>query len=204
MIKATYRLSKYFIIIITSFSLLFLAGCNLFKGTSNSAQPSYKELKGMVIDILQTEEGKKAVQESLSDPKVNKKMILSNDEVAKVVQSEFLSPENKDKLKKMYEDPKFAAELGETLKKENEKILKDLLKDPEYRKMLIETMNDPEFEKMLLEVMKTSPYRRQMMLVIKDSLESPMFKDDLLKLMEKANEEALKPETEQKDKEKDK
>lgn len=200
--NATNKLLKYFIIGVTSLSLFLLTSCNLFKG-SESAQPNYKELKGMVIDILQTEEGKKAVQESLSDPKVNKKMILSNDEVAKIVQSEFLSPENKDKLKKMYEDPKFAAELGETLKKENEKILKDLMKDPEYRKMFIETMNDPEFEKMLLDVMKTNPYRMQMMLVIKDSLESPMFKDDLLKLMEKANEEALKPEKEKKDKKKD-
>lgn len=176
-------------------SILFFNGCNAFKG-SETKQPDYKEMKQMVVDILQTEDGKKAIQEAVQDPTLKKKMILSDTEVEKIVRTEFLSSENKQELKKMFEDPKFASELGKTLKKENEKLLKDLLKDPEYRKMMIETMKDPEFEKMLLDVMKSSAYRKQTMLIMKESLESPMFQDDLLKLMEKANEEALKPEKE--------
>ena len=177
---------------------VILTGCNAFKKSEAAQEPNYKELKQMVIDILLTEEGKKAVQESIEDPQVKKKMVLDTTEVQKIIQEEFFSSENKEKLKSMFEDPKFASELGKTLKKENEKLLKDLMKDPEYRKMMIEVMKDKEFEKMIMDVMKSNAYRTQMMLVIKDSLESPMFKYDLLKLMEKASEEALKPDKEKK------
>ncbi|KXG44936.1 spore germination lipoprotein GerD [Tepidibacillus decaturensis] len=189
-----YKIYTYFTFLLIT--LILLSGCNAFRKSESSSMPNYKELKQMVVDILQTEDGKKAVAEALNDQETKKKMTLNTNDVQKIIQNEVLSPENKAKLKKMYEDPKFASELGKTLKKENEKILKDLMKDPDYRKMVIETMKDPEFEKMIMDVMKSNAYRRQMMLVIKDSLESPMFQDDLLKLMEKANEEALKPEKE--------
>ncbi len=196
---------RKFFVWIGSFILisLMISGCNAFKG-SESSQPNYKELKQMVIDILQTEDGKKAVQESLKDPKMKKQMVVEESEVEKIIQKEFFSSENKAQLKKMFEEPKFASQLGKTLSKENEKLLKDLMKDPEYRKMMLEIMKDQEYEKMLLDVMKSTPYRKQMMMVIKESLQSPMFKEDLLKLMIKANEEALKPEKKEKDKEKDK
>lgn len=173
--------------------ITILPGCNLFKD-SKSEEVDYKELKQMVIDIIQTEDGKKAIQESISEPKLKKQMVVEDKEVQKIVREEFLAPENKEKIKKMYEDPKFASELAKSLSKENEKILKDLMKDPEYRKMMVEVMNEPEFEKMILDIMKSNAYRTQMMLVIKDSLESPMFRDDLLKLMEEASKKALEPE----------
>lgn len=188
-------MSKFLFFAVVVTSILFFNGCTALKG-AEAKEPDYKEMKQMVVDILQTEDGKKAIQEAVQDPTLKKKMILSDTDVEKIVQTEFLSAENKQELKKMFEDPKFASELGKTLKKENEKLLKDLMKDPEYRKMMIETMKDQEFEKMLLDVMKSSAYRKQTMLIMKESLESPMFQDDLLKLMEKANEEALKPEKE--------
>ena len=187
-------LVKTAIIIIT---VSFLAGCNAFK-KQEETKPDYQELKQMVIDILQTEDGKKAIQKTIEDAKVKKDLFLDTNEVKKIIQTEFFSPENKEKLKSMYEDPKFAKELGETLKKENKDLLKDLMKDPEYRKMMIEVLKEKEFEKMILDTMKSNTYRTQMQLVIKDSLESPMFKYDLLKLMEEASKKALEPEKEEK------
>lgn len=155
----------------------------------------------MVIDILQTEDGKKAIKETLQDEEMKKKLVLETGDVEKIVQDEVLSPENMDKLKKMFEDPKFASELGKSLKKENEQILKDLMKDPTYREMLIDVMKDKEYEKIVMDIMKSNEYRNQMMMVIKDSLESPMFKYDLLKLMEEASKKALEPEKKEEDKE---
>ncbi len=149
----------------------------------------------MVIDIIQTEEGKKAIQEAAGSSGVAKK--ASDSEIKKLAQGELLS--NQNTLKEMYQDPKFASQLGKSLKKENQGLIKDLMKDPEYRKMLLETMNDPEYQKMILDTMKSTAYRKQMMTVIKESLESPLFQEDLLKLMKKANEEVLKPDKKGKD-----
>jgi len=185
--------------VILILSILF-SGCNAFK-KSEGSQPDYKELKQMVIDILQTEDGKKAIKETLQDEEMKKKLVLETGDVEKIVQDEVLSPENMDKLKKMFEDPKFASELGKSLKKENEQILKDLMKDPTYREMLIDVMKDKEYEKIVMDIMKSNEYRNQMMMVIKDSLESPMFKYDLLKLMEEASKKALEPEKKEEDKE---
>lgn len=186
--------------IIIAFIMIFVivsVGCNAFK-QNESANPDYKELKQMVIDILQTEDGKKAIKETIEDPKLKKNMVLEDKEVEQIIQKELLSPENKEKLKSMYEDPKFAAELAKALQKENEKLIKDLMKDPEYRKSLLEVMNEKEFKEMIMGIMKSNEYRAQMMTVIKESLQSPLFKEDLMKLMEEANKEALKPESDKK------
>lgn len=177
-----------------------ISGCNAFK-KQESSEPNYKELKQMVIDIMQTEDGKKAIQEAMGEPKLQKQMVLDNKDVEKIIQQEFFSAENKNTLKSMYEDPKFAADLAKALKKENEKLLKDLMKDPEYRKMLIDVMKDKEYEEIVMEIMKSNDYRTQTMMIMKDALQSPMFKYDMVKLMEEANKQALKPE---KDKEKGK
>ena len=183
-----------FIVLILTLSLL--NGCNIFKKEESTSGLDYKELKQMVADILQTEDSKKIIQESLQDPNLKKEIVLNDQEVKKIVEKELLSPENKDKLKSMYEDPEFAAKLGEILKKENEKLLKDLMKDPEYRKMLIETMQNKEFEKIIMDIMNSNEYRSQMMLVIKDSLQSPMFKNDLMKLFVEASKKAMEGEGE--------
>ncbi|MFV9511622.1 spore germination lipoprotein GerD [Tepidibacillus sp. LV47] len=175
------------------FISIFFSGCNAVKSPSSS--PDYKEMKQMVIDILQTEEGKKAIKEAAGQKlQSNEKKLAIGDEVKKIVQDEFLSSNNTMILKEMYQDPKFTSQLAKILKKENKNLMKDLMKDPEYRKMLLEVMNDPEYQKLVLELLKSNTYRKQMMMVIKESLESPLFQEDLLKLMKKANEEALKPE----------
>lgn len=183
-----------FISILLIFTIFILYGCNVFKKDGTTENLEYKELKQMVTDILQTDESKKIIQNSIQDPNIKKEIVLNDDEVKSIVEKELLSPENKDKLKSMYEDPEFAAKLGETLKKENEKLLKDLMKDPEYRKMMIETMQNKEFEKIIMDIMKSNEYRSQMMLVIKESLQSPMFKNDLMKLMEEASKKAMQGE----------
>jgi len=175
-----------FLVIISS---LLFGGCNAVK--SRSSAPNYKETKQMVLDIIRTKEGKEAVQEAAGSTASVKK--ASDAEIKKLAQGELLSDKNTTILKEMYQDPKFASQLGKSLKKENQNLIKDLMKDPEYRKMLLETMNDPEYQKMILDTMKSTAYRKQMMTVIKESLKSPLFQEDLMKLMEKANEEALRP-----------
>ncbi len=175
----------------------FLTGCNAMK-KQQSSEPNYKEMKQLVIDILQTEDGKKAIKQTVQEKDFKKDLILNTGDVKQIIQDELLSNDNKEKLKSLYEDPEFASKLAKILKKENEKLLKDLMKDPDYRKMMVEVMKEKEFEKMLLEVMKSNAYRTQIMLVMKESLQSPMFKYDLLKLMEEASKKALKPEKDEK------
>lgn len=184
---------KHFKLIIFVIIFVLVSGCNAFK-KQDSSQPNYKEMKQMVVDILQTQDGKKAIQDTLKDSQVKKKLVLENDDVKKMIQTELLSPDSKEKLKQLYEDPKFAQELAKILKDENKKLLKDLMKDPDYRKMMVEVLKDKEFEKNIMDIMKSNAYRNQMKIVMKEALDSPMFRYDILQLLEEASKKALEPE----------
>jgi len=59
---------------------------------------------------------------------------------------------------------------------------------------MIETMQDKEFEKIIMDTMKSNEYRSQMKLVIKETLQSPLFKSDLIKLFEEASKKTLEGE----------
>ncbi|WP_232699832.1 spore germination lipoprotein GerD [Brevibacillus daliensis] len=186
-------------IILMTFVLL-ISGCT---GTSSSteSQPDYKSTKTMVVDILQTEDAKKAVENMMKDENFQKKLALTPDMVRTTLIQSIAKPNN-PQIKEAFKDPTFTSTLAKSMKDENKKLLKDLMKDPEYQQMMISILKDPEFEKSLLDLMKTSAYRKQTMQIMKDTLESPLFQAEMLKLMTKAQEEMLKPEKKGKGREK--
>ncbi len=186
-------MKKHLITVIVILSFTILPACAAFENSSSEGAPDYNQIKQMVKDIMQTEDGKKAIQSSLDNDEIKQQLLFSGDDVKSHIENTLLSPKGVSSFQKMVEDPKFSAQLAKALQKENEKIQKDLMKDPEYQKMLIDVMKDPEFEKNMLELMKSSAYRQQMMTVINESLQSPLFKEDLLKLLAKVQEEASKP-----------
>lgn len=174
-------------------SLLFLSSCSSNEGGNAQGAPNYNQIKTMVKDIMQTEDGQKAIQGSLKNDEIKNALLFDGEQVKSHIENTLLSERGVNTFQKMIDDPKFSSKLAKALQKENEKVQKDLMKDPEYQKMLIEVMKDPEFEKNMLQLMKSSAYRQQMMTVIKESLQSPLFQEDLLKLITKVQEEASKP-----------
>jgi spore germination protein D len=153
-----------------------------------SAKPDYNETKQMVLDILQTEDGKKAIQEIMSEDKVKQKILMDEPFVKNTIEKTILSPENKDQLQKAMSDPKFMKEYAKQLEEEHKKILKDLMKDPDYRSTMMEILKDPEMEKNFLEMAKSKEFRKQTMSVMKESMESPYFRLEILELLSKAAE----------------
>lgn len=172
--------------------VVFLSSCASSGQTQGPSEPDYKTMKAMVVDILQTEDAKKSVAEMMKDEKFKTNMLLDQETVKTTVIQSISDPKN-PQVKEMFSDPMFASTLAKSMKTEHKKVIKDLMKDPEYQKMLISVMKDPEFEKSLLELMKSSAYRQQTMQVIKESMQSPLFQAEMLKLMTKATEEAMKP-----------
>lgn len=170
------------------FSLIFLlSSCAPME--SKGAQPEYKETKQMVLDILQTEEGKKAIQEVMKEGETKQELLFSEPFVKQTIQETLLSPENKEKWQELMADPKFKKEYAKQLEEENKKLIKDLMKDPEYRKSMMEILQDPEMEKQFLTVAKSSEFRQQTMSVIKESMESPYFRLELLELLSQVAED---------------
>ncbi len=173
--------------------IVMLTSCASGGGQSQGAsQPDYNSMKEMVIDILQTEDAKNSVAQMMKDEKFQQNVMLSQESVkSSVIQS--ISNPNNPQIKELFRDPKFASTMAKTMKDEHKKIMKDLMKDPEYQKMLISVMKDPEFEKNMMDLMKSSAYRRQTMQVMQEAMQSPLFQEDMMKLMTTATEEMMKP-----------
>lgn len=156
---------------------------------ASGGEIDYEQTKKMVVDILKTDDGKKALQEVMADEKMQQKLVMDQKVVTETIEKTLTSEKGTEFWKKSFEDPKFAESIAKSMKKENEKLLKDLMKDPEYRGMMIETLKDPELEKELTTILKSKEYREHLQKVITETFESPLFKVKMQAILVKAAEE---------------
>lgn len=147
------------------------------------ASPDYKETKQMVLDILQTEEGKKAIREIVADETFRAQMLLDEPTVKKTIQDTLLGADNKEKWQQMMLDPQFAKEYAKQLENQHKQLLKDLMKDPEYQSAMMEILKDPEMEKQFIEITKSKQFRQETMNIMKEALKSPYFRLELLQIL---------------------
>lgn len=149
----------------------------------------YEETKKMVVDILKTDEGKKAIEEILTDEKMKQNLVINQDVVTKSIQDTLLSKDGITFWKKNFEDPKFVESFAKSMQEQHEKIIKDLMKDPDYQKMMIEILKNPEMEEAMVEVMRSQEMRAHIQTVITETIESPLFKAKMQDLLIKGAEE---------------
>ncbi|WP_426449923.1 spore germination lipoprotein GerD [Paenibacillus sp. S-38] len=176
----------------------FLAACGSEpqqQQASGSNSNTYKDTKSMVLDILKTEDGRKAIQEATVQ-NTSKLSVLSAGDTQQLqlaVKDVLVDTDNTKFLQTMISDPKFAGQFAKAIQKETKQLQKDLLKDPEYQKQMMDAMKSPEFEGMLLDTMKSTPYRTQTKTVIQESLQSPLFRLEMMELMKKVLQEESAP-----------
>ncbi|WP_226585712.1 spore germination lipoprotein GerD [Halobacillus litoralis] len=167
--------------------LVFLAACN---GTSGaSEQADYDTTKKMIVDILKSDDGKKAMTEVLSDEKMQQSMALESEVVSQAVQKTLVSEEGKAFWSKLFSDPKFVQEFSKVIEDQQKKLMKGLMKDAEYQKLMIELYKNPEMMEQMVTVMQGQKFRSHLEKTIEETLNSPVFQakmsDTLLKAAEK-------------------
>ncbi|QHT64163.1 spore gernimation protein [Paenibacillus lycopersici] len=181
-----------------------LSSCGSEPSSAASEPMSYKDMKSMVIDILKTEDAQKALQESAISSTGNNgatsKLLSVQDQeqVRLAVKETLVSPEYNKVIEKLMTDPRFAGEFSQAVNKQNKQIHKDLLKDPTYQQDMIKAMKSPEMDKMILDVLQSTQYRKQVMTIMQESMQSPLFRLEILDLMKKAVQEELKPKPDEK------
>ncbi len=167
-------------------------GCNQNESSNNM---DYEKTKKMVVDILKTDEGKKAIKELMTDEKMKEQLVMDNTTVTDTIEKTLLSDKGQDFWKKSFADPKFAESIAKSMQKENKQLLKDLMKDPEYKGMMVEVLQDPELEKEVMKILKSKKYSEHLQTVITDTFESPLFKAKIQDILLKAAEEVKTGET---------
>lgn len=186
-----YRLPACAVLALT---LSLLAACGQQQTDGN--QMSYKEMKSMVIDILGSEEGKQAIEKASAGKGTGLQALgLQDRELLRVtVKNVLTSPEYSKELEKIMTDPQFAGEFAKAVNKENKEIHKALMKDPTYRKDLVSVMKEPDMQSVLVEATKTSEYRSQMMNAVQEAIQSPLFKLEIIKMLQSVVKQELNPE----------
>jgi len=197
-------------------ALVIITSCGVPQSSGDQSGPSYKETKAMVLDILKSEDAAQAMMEGTS---ANKKkssglMLLATEEGMQIQQAVKEVLVGSDGIKLMEQtitDPMFAADFAKAIQEQNKQIQKQLLKEPEYQKTMLQIMQDPEYTKIVDNILKGPEFRLTMRTVLAESLESPLFRAELVELMGKAIAQETKPKkveelktTEKDDKEKEK
>ncbi len=180
-------MKSIFLFIILILTIFSTTSCAQDAGSA-SGKLDYEETKKMVVDILKTDDGKKALQEVLSDEKLKEKLVMDHAVVTETVQKTLTSDKGIEFWKKTFEDPKFAESIAKTMQKENEKLLKNLMNDPEYRKKMVEVLKDPELGKEVTNLLKSNEYRDHVKQIITETLESPLYQAKIQELLLKAAE----------------
>ncbi|MCV9884181.1 spore germination lipoprotein GerD [Metabacillus halosaccharovorans] len=156
----------------------------------SGTQMDYEETKKMVVDILKTDDGKKALQEVMKDEEMKQVLIMDQNVVKETIETTMTSDKGAEFWKKVFEDPKFVESFATSIKDEHEKVIKGLMTDPEYQKMLIDVLKDPEMEKSMLEAAKSQEFRKHLQDIVMETLSSPLYKVKIQETLLKAAEEA--------------
>lgn len=173
-----------------------VAGCA--QTEAGSKELDYEETKKMVVDILKTDDGKKALQEVMDDDGMKERLVMDQAVVSSTIQQSLTSEKGAEFWKKQFEDPKFAEAFAKSMQQEHEKLIKNLMKDPEYQGMMIELMKDPELTKEVTELMKSKEYREHLQKVMTETFESPLYKAKIEDILLKAATEKAGAEGEEK------
>ncbi len=155
----------------------------------SGSQMDYEETKKMVVDILKTDDGKKALQEVMKDEEMKQVLIMDQNVVKETIETTMTSDKGVEFWKKVFEDPKFVESFAKSIKDEHEKVIKGLMTDPDYQKMLIDVLQDPEMEKNMLTAAKSQEFRKHLQDVIMETLSSPLYKAKIQETLLKAAEE---------------
>ncbi|MEK5321824.1 spore germination lipoprotein GerD [Paenibacillus sp. FSL L8-0644] len=201
-----------------------LSGCGSDQGSA-PPQNSYKEMKTMVVDILKSDDGKKAVEEALTGENSSSKegqsgqsseeggsgggaggsmgmkmlMPMQSAEQMKIaVKDTLISPEYKKEIEKIMTDPRFAGEFAKAINSQSKQLHMQLIKDPSYQKSIEAMLKSPELTKMYMDLTKTPEYRKQSMTVMHDAMQNPIFRLEVMNLLKTVVQEELQPKVEKK------
>ncbi|MED3661777.1 spore germination lipoprotein GerD [Ureibacillus terrenus] len=180
--------------LVTLFLLLvLLASCS----DSPNSQPSYEEVKKIVVDAIQTEEGKKAIRQLLEDPSFRELIVLEHDEVESSITNSLLSEQAQDFWKKTFEDPKFKESMAKSMKEQQTEIMKQLIKDASYQEDLIAFFGQPEMKKELGSVLKSADFRKEIEKIVMETIDNPLLQTKWQELIKQSGQASGSKEKEQ-------
>lgn len=181
--------------------LLFVhSGC----ASEPKTEPDYDQTKQMMVDILQTDEGKKALLDIISDDKLKQHLIIDADIVRETLSETLISKDGKSMWKQLFADPEFVDSFNTAIADEQEKMLKHLMKDADFQKQMMDLLQNPEMKEETLKLLKSQQFREHLEKTITETIDNPIYRAKLQKELkqkdsDKGEEEEKKDENKEAD-----
>src|SRR5699024_2093068 len=156
--------------------------------TSTKKELDYDQTKKMVVDILQTDEGKKVLQEIITDDKMKQHVIMDSDVVEQSIKDTSGSKESADMWKELFDDPSFVETYQKSMNDEQKKLVKSLMHDAAFQNQLLDLLQNPEISNQMLIVLKSKQFREHLEETIQETLETPLFQSKIQQLLLEAAE----------------
>lgn len=173
-------------ITLISFSLFLMSACT--EEDKPAKEADYEATKKMVIDILQTDDGKKALKELMTDEEMKKQLVIESDLVKDSIDQMLTSEKSKEVWSELFKDPEFVKVFAESMSNEQKKLMKDLMNDATFQKQMLELLQDPEMTKQILSLIKSQDFRSHLEETIQETLETPLFQTKIQEILLKAAE----------------
>lgn len=182
------RIQFVFVII---FVMMLLSACG---GSDNNAKQdgNYETTKKMVVDILQTEDGKKTLRELMTEEEMKQQLVIESDVVKSSINEMLGSEKGTEMWKKLFSDPSFVEDFAKSISDEQEKLMKKLMNDAEFQKQMMDLLQNPEINEQMLSLMKSQQFRSHLEEVVQQTLETPLFQSKMSEILLKAAEEQQK------------
>ncbi|WP_339181581.1 spore germination lipoprotein GerD [Oceanobacillus sp. FSL W7-1293] len=163
--------------------LCFISACG---NNDESREAEYETTKRMVVDILQTEEGKKALKDILNDDELQESVVIESDEVKEAVTKALSSEDSKENWKKMFQDPEFIQTYAKSISAEQKNLMKDLMHDSQFQEQMIEILNNPKVDEQMLSIMTSQAFRAHLEKTIQEAFQSPLFQEKIDQALKEA------------------
>jgi spore germination protein D len=180
--------------------LASLTGCAQNEA-QGSSQMDYETTKKMFVDLLKTDEGKKAIKEVLSDKEIQQEILIDQEVVKQTIEQQLLSEKGQKFWQTLFKDPKFSVAFAKSMRKEHEKLMKDLIKDPQYQAEVMKIMQNPQMAQKLLGLVDTQPVRKEMKKVMLETFENPIVQAQIQEMLKKVAHDEIDQSISKKEKE---
>ncbi len=172
--------------------LFTLTSCS--ETNTDSGEENYSETKKIIVDVLKSDDGKKAIEEILKDESIKTELVMNQEDVSKTIETALTSDKEKEFWENAFKDPKFVKALAKGLEPSHKQILKDLMTDPEYMALLTNVLKDSDMRKEFTEIMQGKDYRKELQSILTEIIDSPLYKakieDTLLKAADEKSKES--------------
>lgn len=180
-------------------AIALLSSC----GSEPAKETDYEQTKKMMVDILKTDEGKRALLDIVSDDELKQHLVIEADIVKETLSSTLFSEKGKTMWTQLFSDPKFVKEFHESIAKEQEKILKHLMNDAEFQEKMLELLQNPEMQEQTIKLLKSQKFRSHLEKTIAETLNNPLYRAKLQEDFEKIISEKERQEEEDKEENED-